>query len=413
MKGLSLGLHEALGLTLASVRPLPAESAPLMACVGRVAAADLRARVDSPPGPTSRKDGYALRRQDAAAATAEHPVRLLVIGCVAAGGAADVVLRPGTAVRVLTGARIPAGADVVAAEEFVRQDGDAVLIDTLAGTGKNILAQGGDVTQGDLALRAGNRISALDAGLLAAAGHDCAPVHAAPRVGILATGDEIVLPGQALAAGQLYASNAVTLAGLCRHYGMDTRLGLARDERPALREALAELAAGCDALLTSGGAWRGDRDLVAQVLGELGWEKVFHRIRIGPGKAVGFGLLAGKPVFLLPGGPPSNLMGFLQIALPGLLALAGCRDTGLPRLNARLAAGMDDGKLTWTDFFFGRLAPGEGLPVFQPLPKRSRLAAIARATAVVAIPEERERLDPGEVVSVQLLPGAASLSADS
>ncbi|MFZ5584565.1 MAG: hypothetical protein ACOZHQ_01415 [Thermodesulfobacteriota bacterium] len=149
---------------------------------------------------------------------------------------------------------------------------------------------------------------------------------------------------------------------------------------------------------------------MAQALDCLGWEKVFHRIRIGPGKAVGFGWLEEKPVFVLPGGPPSNLMGFLQIALPGLMALAGHAQPGLPRINAILAAELAGGKPDWTDFFFGRLEPGEGPPLFHPLPKRSRLTAIAGATAVAAIPEGRDRLPAGAMLRVQLLAGAGGLA---
>ena len=114
-------------------------------------------------------------------------------------------------------------------------------------------------------------------------------------------------------------------------------------------------------MITSGGAWTGDHDMVAQVLEGLGWKEVFHRIRIGPGKAVGFGMLNNKPVFILPGGPPSNLMGFLQIALPGLLALSGHANPGLPRINARLASELRESDLDWTDFFFGTLEFNDGL----------------------------------------------------
>jgi molybdopterin molybdotransferase len=241
------------------------------------------------------------------------------------------------------------------------------------------------------------------AGLLAAAGHSEIPVFKNPVVGMVGTGDEIVEPGKPLSEGKLYASNIVTTAGLCRKYNMPTRMAIAKDDPEAILEAIEKMFTETDALITSGGAWRGDHDYVALVLEKLGWKKVFHRIRIGPGKAVGFGLLQDKPIFILPGGPPSNLMGFLQIALPGLLALSGRAGAGLPRINARLAADINDGKSTWTDFFYGALEYGEGLPVFHPMQKRSRLNSIAEATAIAAVPEGRDSLQAGEVVSVQLL----------
>jgi molybdopterin molybdotransferase len=143
--------------------------------------------------------------------------------------------------------------------------------------------------------------------------------------------------------------------------------------------------------------------MVAQILAELGWKQVFHRIRMGPGKAVGFGMLDKKPVFVLPGGPPSNLMAFLQIALPGLLALSGHANPGLPRIDARLAYDLRDGTTDWTDFFFGTLEFGGGLPVFYPMKKRSRLSSIAEAAAVASIPEGQDYLPKGSVTSVQLL----------
>jgi molybdopterin molybdotransferase len=143
--------------------------------------------------------------------------------------------------------------------------------------------------------------------------------------------------------------------------------------------------------------------MVAKILAALGWTQVFHRIRIGPGKAVGFGLLAGKPVFILPGGPPSNLMGFLQIALPGLLRLAGQRAPGLPLTTVRLALELVGAHADWTQFIFGRLAPLEDRPLFHPLRGASRLGAMAEAEAVVAIPEGQTRLPAGSPAPAQLL----------
>ncbi|KMY68087.1 molybdopterin biosynthesis protein MoeA [Desulfocarbo indianensis] len=403
MKRLDLGLTEALQLTLESIEPLAAETVNLIDCGDRVAASDIRALVDSPSMDTSRKDGYAASYQEIAGASAERPARLRVIGSMAAGGVGDIQLEPGSAVRVLTGARLPRGADVVVAEEDTSPDGDYVIIHDLAESSKNILRRGSDVALHERLIQAGHRISPIMTGLLAAAGHSEVPVFRNPLAGIIGTGDEIVEPGKPLSEGKLYASNIVSLAGLCKRYKMTTRLAIVKDDPEAMFRAMQKMAAETDALITSGGAWRGDRDLVAEVLERLGWKKIFHQIRIGPGKAVGFGLLEAKPVFILPGGPPSNLMGFLQIALPGLLALGGQVNPGLPRINALLAADIEDGKASWTDFFYGTLDYGEGLPVFHPMAKRCRLNAIAQAKAVAMIPEGQDRLSAGAMISVQLL----------
>jgi len=403
MKGMSFGLKEALHLTLENIKPLTTETVCLVDSVDRVATSDLYALVDSPSIDSSRKDGYAVSSLNIADATPGNPVRLRLVGSIAAGGEEDIEVRPGTTVRVLTGARIPTGADAVVAEEYVTQQDNDVLIDASIDLGKNILPRGGDASRQKRILRSGQQISPVMAGLLAAAGHNMIPVFRNPIVGIIGTGDELVEPGKPLAEGQLYASNIITLAGWCNRYKMKTRMTIVKDDYDAIRSALKLLSDETDAVITSGGAWMGDYDMVVQVLEGLGWKEMFHRIRIGPGKAVGFGTLDTKPVFILAGGPPSNLMGFLQIALPGLLTLSGHANPGLPGINARLGSELREGALNWTDFFFGTLEFNDGLPTFYPMKKRSRLSSIARATALASIPEGQDSIPEGSVISVQLL----------
>ncbi|OPY90481.1 MAG: Molybdopterin molybdenumtransferase [Syntrophus sp. PtaU1.Bin208] len=402
MKPMSFGLKEALRMTLENITPLPAEDVSLVDSVDRIAASDLYALVDSPSMDSSRKDGYAVLSREVANATPEKPVHLQLLGSMAAGGEKDIRVRPGTTVRVLTGTRIPTGADAVVAEEYVEKGNSDVLVESFAEL-KNVLKRGSDVTMGKCILRTGQQISPVMTGLLAAAGHSVIPVFRNPIVGMLGTGDEIVAPGNPLTEGKLYASNIMTLAGWCHRYGMKNRMAIVKDDPEALLYALKNLADETDAVITSGGAWTGDHDLVAHVLEELGWKKVFHRIRMGPGKAVGFGTLDKKPVFILAGGPPSNLMGFLQIALPGILALSGHKNPGLPRITARLASELTEGESDWTDFFFGTLEWSDSLPEFHPMKKRSRLSALAKATAVASIPEGKDALPAGSVISVQWL----------
>lgn len=402
MKEMSLGLGEALRLTLAHIRPLPPEYVSLVDSIDRIAASDLFALVDSPSVDTSRKDGYAVISGDVAGATCDDPVRLRVLGVMAAGCEQDISLMRGTAVRVLTGARIPAGANAVVSDEFVEKDVEGIRVEN-ASDPRNILRRGTDVLAGTCILKKGQQISPITAGLLAMSGHCRVPVFQNPLVGILGTGDEIRAPGEPLPDGKLYSSNIVTLAGWCRRYRMKPTLAIVRDDPAAMQSTLQEISAHTDAILTSGGAWTGDRDLVAHALGELGWEKVFHRIRIGPGKAVGFGLLNAKPVFVLPGGPPSNIIAFLQVALPGLLALSGHPSPGLPGMRARLASALEGGDREWTDFFFGTLTFDDGSPTFTPEKKTSRLSSIAETNAVASIAEGYDRLPEGSIIEVQLL----------
>ncbi len=404
MSKISLGLREALRLTLESIKPLPAVNVALADCVGRVAASDTYALVDSPSVDASLKDGYAVLSQEVADATTENPVRLRLLGSVEAGGERDIPVRPGTAVRILTGARIPADADAVVSEEFVRNDENDVVVKNFAEPGRNILPRGSDIAVGQPILRQGQEITPGLAGLLAAAGHSAVSAFLRPVLGIMGIGDEIIEPGKPLGEGKLYASNILTLAGWCTRYGMEHRLRIVRDDRDTILDALGTLSGETDAVITSGGAWTGDRDLTARVLERLGWKKVFHWVRMGPGKAVGFGTLNDKPVFILPGGPSSNLMAFLQIALPGLLTLAGSRENpGLPLMNARLGSDLRSQDPRWTDFFFGTLDLTDELPTFHPLKTQSRLRSIAEATAVASIPEGQDYLPKGSALYVQSL----------
>lgn len=243
----------------------------------------------------------------------------------------------GEAVRVLSGAPIPDGADAVIAEEFTRMDGDDLLVMNDAHAGRNILFQGSDIRIGELQVGKGARVSPLKLGSLAAAGYSSIPVVKMPNVAILSTGDEVVAPGEPLPSGKLYASNQIALAAWCFHFGFTVKTFIARDDESMIREKLQTCLDGFDAVLTSGGACSGERDLVVKILDELGWEKIYHRVRMGPGKAVAYGNIAGKPVFCLPGGPPSNSMAFLQLALPGLQKLTGSQNTGLPVRNMKLS----------------------------------------------------------------------------
>jgi molybdopterin molybdotransferase len=402
MKGMTIGLKEAMQLMFGHIIPLPHEDVSLIHCVGRIAASDIVALIDSPSTDTSRKDGYAVISDEVTGATSDHPVRLRVLGVMAAGCEHAFCLQPGTAVRILTGARIPPGASAVVSDEFVKKGADEVLIESCAEAG-NILPRGSDVTAGTCILKTGQQISPIMAGLLTVAGHSTVPVYRNPVVGILGTGDEILAPGQPLLDGKLYASNIITLAGWCTKFGMTPSLAIVKDDPSAICHAVKEMAARTDALLTSGGAGRGDYDMVARALGKIGWKEVFHRIRIGPGKTVGFGLLGEKPVFILPGGPPSNAIAFLQVALPGLLALSGHPNPGLRTIKGRLGCALMKGDIDWTDFFFGTITFEDGLPVFNPQKKLSRLATIAGATAIAAIPEGYDHLPEGSIIDVQVL----------
>ncbi len=402
-----ISYRQALQRTLEHIQPLGTDIIGISQATGRVAGEDLVGLVDLPSNDVSLKDGYAIRSGDLACASPEKPVSLNLIGDVAAGGEWDGEVKSGEAVRILSGALIPKGADAVVSQEFTSLDRENMTVNVMADAypGRNILAKGSDVQHGQPLVFAGEVLNPSRVGLLAAAGYAHVPVRKLPRVGIIATGDEVVAPGMPLENGMLYASNLVTLASWCRQYGMHVTTWVVKDEPLSLRERLLEGILDHDALLTSGGAWKGDRDLVVAVLDELGWEKYYHRVRIGPGKAVGFGRLKEKPVFCLPGGPPSNYMAFLNLALPGLLKLSGCRSATLPVVPAQLAREVR-GQIDWTQFVQGMFEPGERRLIFQPLKMGSRLQMMALADGILTIPEGRDHIAAGEIVDVQVLDGA-------
>jgi len=397
-----ISFNEAYRLTLERIQPLCVEEVALMSAVGRNAASDLCGLVDSPSVNVSIKDGYALRSADIAGAKEKSPVSLRLLGTVAAGGAWQGQIHQGETVRILSGAPIPDGADAVLAEEFTQLSGDIVLALNDAHPGRNILLRGSDVRCGDNLVMQGARLDPPVIGYLASAGYHSLPVFKLPSVAILATGDEVVAPGEPLLPGRLYASNLVTLAGWCARYGFAVETFIARDDERLIREKLMACLQGYDAVITSGGAWSGERDLVVRLLDDLGWEKIYHRVRIGPGKAAAFGLFAGKPVFCLPGGPPSNHMAFLQLALPGLRKMSGAREAGLPVRMMRLAEPLS-GQEDWTQFEHGRLEETSDLPLFHPLAPSSRLQMMSAADAIAQIPEGVTLLPRGQIIPGQVL----------
>lgn len=397
-----LSYQTALKLTLDAIHLLGAETVDLMAAVGRYTVQDLFALVDSPSVDVSLKDGYAIQSQDSSQAAPENPIRLEVIGAAAAGGEWNGELRTGQAVRILSGAPLPTGVDAVLSEEFSQRHENWVEVVNDASPGRNILRKGQDIARGQLIVRKGERLTPTTIGLLAAAGHLRVDVIRQPRVFILATGDEVIAPGMPLAAGKLYASNLFTLAAWCVHYGFSVNTTIVGDDETLIGQALSNCWDGCDVLLTSGGAWKGEHDLIVRILDSLGWEKIYHRVKIGPGKAVGFGRWRDKPVFCLPGGPPSNHMAFLQLALPALQKMAGHARLGLPALSAILAEKVC-GQVDWTQFIHGRLDDHENLPLFWPIKPASRLQMMAQAEALVMIPEGQAEISAGSIVQVQIL----------
>ncbi|MDY6852530.1 MAG: molybdopterin molybdotransferase MoeA, partial [Thermodesulfobacteriota bacterium] len=262
-----IAYSEALSLILDNVQPGQAEEVELSGLNGRILSEDITALVDSPSLDVSLKDGYALLSQDVNPADSASPVVLSLAGFQAAGDHSGQALKPGSCVRVTTGAPLPPKADAVLANEFTREEDGRVWCLNIAEPGRNVLPRGTDIRAGDVIVRQGERLGPALIGLLAAAGLDRAPVVALPRVAVLGTGDEVVAPGRSLPQGKLYASNIVETMAWLRAFGLAEPASLVVPDRVGeITGAIQEMLGRADAFVTSGGAWKSERDLMLRVL---------------------------------------------------------------------------------------------------------------------------------------------------
>jgi molybdopterin molybdotransferase len=397
-----ISFEEALALTLANAAAGETEILPLDQLTGKILAEDIVARVDAPSSTSSRKDGYAVISSDLAGATEENPVELKVVGNLAAGDVTNLRIDHAQAARVTTGAPLPEGADAVLSEEFCQPSTDAIVARHIAEEGRNILERASDIRRGEKVAAKGEILSPALIGLIASAGLDSASVHKVPKVAVIASGDEVVAPGKPLAEGKLYASNMIEICSWLTLYGLPHSAVLAGDSRQEIQYAIITQLAEADAFITSGGAWGSERDLILDVLAKMDWQGIYHRVRMGPGKPVGFGLLEQKPFFILPGGPPSNEMAFLQLALPAIMKMKGQGDFSFPVVRAQLAESVR-GHKDWTQFIHARLEKDKHQLIVKPAKLKSRLASMARKDALIIIPEGWEEWIAGEIIEIQLL----------
>jgi molybdopterin molybdotransferase len=324
-----ISVDEARSRILASLQPTATETVSIAQAWGRVLAAPVQARVTQPPADVSAMDGYALRAAD--------PGPWTVIGNAPAGHPFSGEVGPGQAVRLFTGSLIPTGADAVVLQEDADRDGDRLSLREPPVSRRHIRPGGGDFRYGDTLVAAGSRIGARAVGLIAAANHPWVAVHRRPRVAILATGDEIALPGDPVAPGGIVSSNAHALAALIRSAGADPiLLTIARDTADAIA-SVADQIGGVDLLVTTGGASVGEHDLIQSGLGARGFALDFWQIAMRPGKPLLFGRLGATPVLGLPGNPVSAFVCGVLFLLPALAVLSGLPAQSPPVAAARLA----------------------------------------------------------------------------
>ena len=379
-KGSLLPVEVARARILASLTPTAAETITLPEAAGRVLARPVLARLTQPPADVSAMDGYALRAADGVLGA-----RLAVIGAAPAGHPFTGSVGPGQAVRIFTGGFLPEGADAILLQEDAEAADGAVLVKEGVTPGRWVRKRGLDFAEGETLLAQGRRLTARDIGLAAASNNPWLAVHRRPRIGILATGDEIALPGDPIPPGGIVSSNAHALAALIRAGGGEPIvLPIAPDDASAIAD-IAATAQAYDMLVTTGGASVGDHDLIQQALGGEGFELGFWKIAMRPGKPLIWGRLGRVPVLGLPGNPVSALVCAIIFLLPALARLSGLPGAPTPSRRVICAAPLAENDRR-ADFLRASLeTDAEGHITVRPFPVQdsSMLATLARADALV------------------------------
>jgi len=396
-----LSVEEALARIIANVTPTVVDTIPIERAAGRVLAEPLTARITQPPFDASAMDGYAVRAAD----VAKLPAKLRIIGQAAAGHPFDGEVRPGEAVRIFTGAPVPAGANAIVIQENTTSTDGFVEVREGNPDSGHIRRRGFDFKEAEIILQAGRRLGPRELTLAAAAGYGELPARRKPLVAILATGDELVPPGILPGPGQIVSSNPLGVAAMLMQAGAETRLlGIANDTRDSLVQHI-EAARDADVLVTIGGASVGDHDLVGPVLQSLGMELSFWKIAMRPGKPMLHGRLGSQRVLGLPGNPVSSLICTRVFIVPLVRALLGLPQEEAAAMRARLSEPVESNGPR-QHYMRAVLERGpEGYPQVRLARSQdsSLLAPLAASDALIVRPPHAPALPAGSEVSVLLL----------
>lgn len=409
-----LSVSEAQQLVLARMPVLAMSHVPLREALGHVLAAPVVARNDLPPFANSAMDGYALRAADIADATQSHPVTLSVVGDIAAGAPATFAVTPGTAARIMTGAPMPEGADAVvpvedtdeAWQQAERPLPTHVAVRRSVASGDYIRLAGEDVRAGMMVLPAGHLVRPQTISVMASLGVADVPVVRRPRVGVLATGDELVSVADPLTPGKIRNSNSYALAAQIEQAGAEpVWLGVASDTESSVRERLRlGVTAEVDVLVSSAGVSVGAYDVVKSVLDQDG-EVGFWRVRMRPGKPLAFGSYAGIPYLGLPGNPVSAMVSFEMFVRPALLKMAGHQALFRPQLPVRVRESFSsDGRESYIRVIVSRdVETGEWEAVTTGSQGSHIITSLVQANALLVVPEGTMHVESGEQLMAMML----------
>ena len=393
-----LTVRDAHARVIAAFGPLPAETVSVADAAGRVLAQPPRARLTQPPADLSAMDGYAVRAEDIPAA----PTTLTLVGQAPAGGSYDHALKPGETVRIFTGGPLPMGADAIVIQEDTKADGNAITILEAPRIGRHIRKSGLDFTAGDTPLAAGRTLTTRDVALAAAMNHPWLTVHRKPRVAILSTGDELVMPGEPVGRNQIVSSSGIAVAALVRGWGGEpTLFDIARDDAALIQD---KIAAGAqhDLLITLGGASVGDHDLVQGALKAQGFAMDFWRIAMRPGKPLMFAAKDRARVLGLPGNPVSTMVCALLFLKPAMERMLGQAGDLVATEPARLAVDVkqNDQREDYVRALLTRSADGSLTVEPHKVQDSSMLSVLAWANGLLVRPAHDPAHRAGEVVQV-------------
>ncbi|HEY1798896.1 MAG TPA: gephyrin-like molybdotransferase Glp [Stellaceae bacterium] len=393
-----ISVDEALGRLLAPLAPVPPEQLAIADCVGRVLAENVAARRTQPPFAVSAMDGYAVRAADVATV----PATLRIVAEIPAGAGFGGQLGEGEAARIFTGAPLPQGADTIVIQEDTERDGDRVEVKEGAPKGTYVRRAGLDFSEGDVLLKAGRRLTPRDIGLAAAMNRPWLFVYRRPRIAILSTGDEIVMPGDPIGPHQIVSSNLLALAAFVTASGAEpVMVGNAPDDPDALRH-IAAAARGVDLFVTTGGVSVGEHDLVRGVLSEDGLAIDFWEIAMRPGKPLMFGHYRNVPMVGLPGNPVSTLVCSLIFLKPAIQRLSGLPDGSDPPVSARLGRALKQNDRR-QDYLRSRLErASDGALTVIPFERQdsSMMHPLAASDCLVIRPPHAPAIDVGAEVPI-------------